>query len=52
MANRQNPTANSGLTDREKWSLEAKAKQGWKCYFIERHYHWGFEQRKLTAQSC
>jgi len=24
------------MTQREKWALEAKAKQGWKCYFIER----------------
>ena len=38
MANRQNPQANSGLTNREKWSLESKAKAGWKCYFIERDY--------------
>ena len=28
----------SGLTNREKWSLESKAKAGWKCYFIERDY--------------
>jgi len=26
------------MTNREKWSLEAKAKQGWKCYFIERDW--------------
>ena len=31
-----NPTANANITNKEKWSLEAKAKQGWKCYYIER----------------
>jgi len=36
MANRVNPNALSGLTIREKGLLEIKAKQGWKCYFIER----------------
>lgn len=29
-------TANANMTNREKWALEAKAKQGWKCYFIGR----------------
>lgn len=24
------------MTLREKWALEGKSKQGWKCYFIER----------------
>lgn len=38
MANRQNPNAPSGLTNREKWSLEGKSKQGWKCYYIEREW--------------
>ena len=51
MANRQNPTANSGLTDREKWSLEAKAKQGWKCYFIERHYIYDLQQTRNNARA-
>jgi len=31
-----NPGANANITNREKWTLEAKSKQGWKCYFIER----------------
>lgn len=29
-------TANANITNREKWALEAKAKQGWKCYFMSR----------------
>jgi len=51
MANRQNPTANSGLTNREKWSLEAKAKQGWKCYFIERDYIYDLQQTRNNARA-
>ena len=28
------------MTNRQKWALESKSKQGWKCYFIERgHTH-------------
>ena len=38
MANRQNPNTQITMTLREKWSLEGKAKQGWKCYFIQRDY--------------
>jgi hypothetical protein len=33
-----NPNGNSGLTNKEKWALEGKAKSGWKLYFIEREY--------------
>lgn len=44
MANRQNPQANSGLTNKEKWSLENKAKAGWKCYFIERDYIYDLQE--------
>jgi hypothetical protein len=40
MATNNNPNANAGLTNRQKWSLEGKAKQGWKCYFIERDTRW------------
>jgi len=29
-------TANANMTNREKWALEAKARQGWKCYFMSR----------------
>ncbi len=39
-----NPNANSRLTNKEKWSLESKAKQGWKCYFIERDANLGLGQ--------
>lgn len=38
--NSNNPNANAGLTNRQKWTLEGKAKQGWKCYFIERDRNW------------
>lgn len=33
---RFNANATTTITNKEKWKLEAKAKQGWKCYFIER----------------
>lgn len=36
MAN--NPNTQITMTNKEKWSLENKAKQGWKCYFIEREH--------------
>ena len=36
MATRQNPNAISGLTNKQKWALESKAKLDWKCYYIER----------------
>jgi hypothetical protein len=54
MANRQNPNAPSGLTNREKWSLEAKARTGWKCYYIEREWAYHLQdirepQRVLVA---
>jgi hypothetical protein len=29
-------TANANMTNREKWAMEAEAKQGWKCYYIGR----------------
>jgi len=35
---RINPNGNSGLTNAQKWSLEGKAKSGWKLYFTEREY--------------
>lgn len=46
MANRQNPNANAGLTNRQKWSLEGKAKQGWKCYFIEREHIYELQETR------
>lgn len=33
---RLNPRDMISMTYQEKWKLEAKSKQGWKCYFIER----------------
>jgi hypothetical protein len=37
------------MTQREKWALEGKAKQGWKCYFIEREYAYNLADLR-TAQ--
>ena len=35
-----NPNQLITMTRSEKWTLEQKAKQGWKCYFISRdHIH-------------
>jgi len=31
-----NPNTVITMTQREKWKLEGKAKQGWRCYFAER----------------
>jgi len=44
MAN--NPNTKITMTNKEKWSLEAKAKQGWKCYFIEREYIYGLQEQR------
>jgi len=33
-----NPNDRITITNREKWELERKAKQGWKAFFIERDY--------------
>jgi hypothetical protein len=50
MAN--NPNTQITMTNREKWSLEAKAKQGWKCYFIEREHIYELQEvrNNLRAQ--
>jgi hypothetical protein len=50
MAN--NPNTQITMTNREKWSLEAKAKQGWKCYFIEREHIYELQdvRNNLRAQ--
>jgi hypothetical protein len=32
----RDPTANSGLTNKQKWALESKARQGWKFFYMER----------------
>ena len=31
-----NPNQQAQITNREKWALERKAKQGWRMYFLER----------------
>lgn len=41
-----NPNTNSGLSNREKWALEGKAKQGWKVYFIERERVYALQQQR------
>jgi hypothetical protein len=35
---RSNGNAQVTMTGYEKWKLESKAKQGWKCYFIQRGF--------------
>jgi hypothetical protein len=50
MANRINPNGNSGLTNKQKWALEQKAKQGWKCYFIEREYIYQLQETRDNAR--
>jgi hypothetical protein len=42
----QNPNTQITMTNREKWSLEAKAKQGWKCYFIEREHIYQLQEHR------
>lgn len=42
----QNPNTQITMTNREKWSLEAKAKQGWKCYFIEREHIYQLQEQR------
>ena len=51
----QNPDANAGLTNRQKWSLEGKARQAWKCYFISQDrmlqlLHWRQTNRTAVEQ--
>ena len=50
--NPRHPDFKTQITNREKWSLEAKAKQGWKCYFIEREhiYHLQEQRNQLREQ--
>lgn len=49
MAN--NPNTQITMTNREKWALEAKAKQGWKCYFIERDYIYELQQTRNNVRA-
>ena len=49
MTTRQNPNANSGLTNREKWALENKAKLGWKCYFVERELIYDLQMTRIEV---
>ena len=35
------------ITQKELWALENKAKQGWKCYYIERDWALDWAQRRL-----
>jgi hypothetical protein len=47
---RLNPTANAGMTNADKWRLEGKAKQGWKCYFIERESTYELQEVRENAR--
>lgn len=54
MANQTNPRHPDfkiQMTNREKWSLEAKAKQGWKCYFIERDYIYDLQATRNNVRA-
>lgn len=51
MAAHQNPNAISGLTNRQKWTLETKAKQGWKCYFIERDFIYDLQNTRNNVRA-
>lgn len=44
MAN--NPNTKIEMTNREKWSLEGKARQGWKCYFIQREQIYELQEHR------
>lgn len=46
-----NPNAQITMTNRQKWALEAKAKQGWKCYFIERDYIYELQEVRDTMRA-
>jgi len=50
MAQRQNPNTQITMTLREKWALEAKAKQGWKCYFIERDFIYSLQDTRNNVR--
>jgi len=39
------------MTNRQKWALEAKAKQGWKCYFIEREHIYELQAVRETMRA-
>jgi hypothetical protein len=45
-----NPNANANLTNREKWSLEGKAKSGWRMYFTEREKVYALQQHREQAR--
>ena len=42
---------NITITRREKLRLESKAKQGWKCYFIERDYLYDLQVHRETIRN-
>jgi hypothetical protein len=45
---RSNPNAQITMTGREKWKLESKAKQGWKCFFIQRDFVDALTEHRLN----
>ena len=46
-----NPNAQITMTNRERWALEGKAKQGWKCYFIERNARFEISEIRENMRS-
>jgi hypothetical protein len=49
--NPNHPDFKIQMTNREKWSLEAKAKQGWKCYFIERDFIYNLQETRNNVRT-
>ncbi len=47
---RSNPNTSINMTNKEKWKLEAKAKQGWKCYYIEREHIYDLQEVRENLQ--
>jgi len=45
-----NPNTQITMTNRQKWALEAKAKQGWKCYFIEREHIYDLQATRVVMR--
>jgi hypothetical protein len=46
-----NPNANANITNKEKWSLEGKAKAGWRMYFTEREKVYDLQDQRDRART-
>lgn len=42
----RNPNTKIEMTLREKWSLEGKAKSGWRCYFAQREKIYDLQEQR------